>query len=191
MRRAVVLTALLAVGMGARAAHAAEAKRSYILDAGSIEVILAAGGWRCSISPDQASPGFSVLGGGGELVLGIDLIPGIGIVASGRVIAAPHLSGVFVEGLGGLGVQIRLSEWVRLRLGIASGVLRLDRDGFATDHAILLGGFVAASVDLFHLGRGRAAVETMLRLDVDGHLLTEGVFPAESMALSIGLGLRF
>ena len=182
---------LLLAGLGASPARAAERGRSYLLENGSFELVLAAGGWRSSISSDGANPGFSVLGGGGELVVGIDIVPGVGIIASGRVLAAPHLSGVYLEGLGGLGVQVRLSEWVRLRLGIASGLLRLAREGLATDSTILLGGFVAASVDLFHLGRGRAAVETMLRLDVDGHLVTEGIFPAESLALSVGLGFRF
>jgi hypothetical protein len=172
-------------------AHAAEPRRPYIIDRGSVEVVLGVGGWRSGMSSSDRNPGFSLLGGGSELVLGIDFVPGVGIVASGRVLAAPRLDGVYVEGLAGLGIQIRLSDWVRLRAGIAGGQARLDRDSRPTDYAILLGGFLVASVDLFRLTRGRAATEAMLRLDIDGHLLAGETFPRQSLALSAGAGFRF
>jgi hypothetical protein len=107
------------------------------------------------------------------------------------VFAAPHLSGVYVEGLAGLGAQLRVSDWVRLRAGIASGQARLDRNNQPTDEVVMLGGFIVASVDLFRLARGRAAAETVLRFDVDGHLVQGTTFPRESISLSGGAGFRF
>lgn len=166
-------------------------KRPFVLDRGSVELLIAHGGWRSGLSPDEANPGFSVLGGGGELVLGIDVIPGIGIVASGRVLAGPRLGGAYIEGLGGLGLQVRLSDWVRLRVGIAAGQARQLREARAADTAVLIGGWVAASVDLFRLVRERAAVEVVLRFDAGGHLDVGVTFPKESIALSLGFGFRF
>jgi hypothetical protein len=185
--RAILVAALLL----SATTHAAEPRRPFILDRGSVEIILGQAGWRTGVSPDEDNPGFRVLGGGSEVVLGLDIVPGIGIIVSGRVLAAPRLSGTYIEGLAGVGAQIRLSDWVRLRAGIASGQARLDRKGSPTDAAILIGGFIVASVDLFRLVRGRAAVEAMLRFDVDGHLLAGETFPRESVALSGGAGFRF
>lgn len=172
-------------------ARAAEPRRPFIIDRGSVEIVLGVGAWRSGVSTEEANPGFSVLGGGSEIVLGIDIVPGIGLIASGRVVAAPHLSGTYVEGLAGLGAQIRVSEWVRIRAGVATGQARLDRAGKSVDSAVMLGGFVVASVDLFRLTRGRAATEAMIRFDVDGHLVAGTTFPRESVALSGGVGFRF
>jgi len=188
----ILVAGLVLVVLGTRPARAAETKkRPFILDRGSVELLIAQGGWRSGLSPDELNPGFSVLGGGGEVVLGLDVVPGIGIIVSGKVLAGPRLDGVYVEGLGGLGAQLRLSDWVRVRLGIAAGQARLDRDGLATDRAVLLGGFLAASVDLFRLAHDRAAVEIALRLDVDGHLDAGRTFPRESLSLALALGVRF
>jgi hypothetical protein len=186
-RRAIAIACLCA----AASVHAAEPRRPFIVDRGSVEIVLGVGGWRTGMSSSERNPGFSLLGGGSELVLGIDFVPGVGIIASGRVLAAPGLDGVYVEGLAGLGIQLRLSDWVRLRAGIAGGQARLDRDAAATDYAILLGGFLVTSVDLFRLTRGRGATEAMLRLDIDGHLLAGDTFPRQSLALSAGAGFRF
>ena len=188
--RATALTLLALVATRAVAAGP-EARRPFLVDRGSVEVVIASGGWRSGFSTEESNPGFSLLGGGGELVVGLDVVPGIGLVACGRVLAAPRLGGVYIEGLAGLGAQVRLSESVRLRVGIASGQARLDRDTKPPDLAVLLGGFVVASVDLFRLGRGRAAAETTLRLDIDGHLAAGSTFPRESIALSLGAGFRF
>ena len=185
-----VAAALIVLGSVARAV-AAEPHRPFILDRGSIEVLLAQGAWRSGLSADEANPGFSVLGGGSELVLGLDVVPGIGIIVSGRVLATRRLEGVYLEGLASLGVQVRVTDWVRLRGGIAAGRVRLDRNGIPTDYATLVGGFLAASVDLFRFARDRAATELALRFDADGHLDPGTTFPRESVSLSLAAGIRF
>jgi len=188
---AVAAIVVASCAASATSARAAEPRRPFIIDRGSVEVVLGVGGWRSGVSTEETNPGFSILGGGSEVVLGIDIVPGIGIIVSGRVLAAPHSSGVYVEGLAGVGAQIRVSEWVRIRAGVASGQARLDRSGKPVDTAVMLGGFVVASVDLFRLTRGRAATEAMIRFDVDGHLVAGTSFPRESVALSGGVGFRF
>ncbi len=187
--RVALAVALCAALSGARAGAAARSTRPFILDRGFVEWVLGFGGWRSGISPDQVNPGFSVFGGGSDLNLGLDLRPGVGLFASGRVLAGPRLAGVYVEGMAGLGVQLRVNDWVRLRAGIASGQARLDRSTQPTDTAILLGGFVVASVDLVRFGRASAC--GMLRFDVDGHLVAGATFARESIALSAGAGFRF
>lgn len=175
----------------AGAVDAAEPHRPFILDRGSVEVLVAQGAWRSGVSPDQQNPGFSVLGGGSELVLGLDVVPGIGIVASGRVLAAPRLGGVYLEGLASVGAQVRVSDRVRLRGGVTAGRARLDRQGQATDYATLVGGFLAASVDMFRFARDRVATALALRFDADGHLDVGQTFSKESISLSLAAGIRF
>lgn len=154
-------------------------------------MLIAQAAWRTGVSSDRANPGFSILGGGSELLLGLDVVPGIGIIASGRVLASPRLGGVYVEGLASLGAQIRVSDRVRIRGGVSAGRARLDRDGQPTDYVTLIGGFLAASLDMFRFARDRAATELALRLDADGHLDPGTTFPHESISLSLAAGIRF
>jgi len=184
--RLAIVALFLALAGNARAAE----QRLTFLDRASLE-LLGVAGWRSGILPDGVNPGFSVLGGGAELILGIDIVPGVGIIADGRVLAGSRLSGVYVEGTAGIGAQLRVSDAVRLRLGADAGQARLTRKAQANDYAVIIGGFFAASVDLVHLGRGRAAVEAMLRIDVDGHAEVGTTFPRQSLSISTGLGFRF
>ena len=185
---AIVLSALL----WAPAARAVEpSKRPFLVDRGSVELVLAEGGWRSGLSTEEVNPGFSVLGGGSELVLGLDVIPGFGVVVDGKVLAGRRRGGTYLEGLGGIGLQLRVSDSVRLRAGAAAGRARLDRSGQPTDSATLVGGFFAASIDLFRLLRDRAATIISFRVDADGHLDAGQTFSRESLAVTLGLGLRF
>jgi hypothetical protein len=187
---AVLIAALVLASLRASPARAAD-QRATFLERASLEWVLGFASWRSSILPNDVAPGFSVLGGGSELLLGIDLVAGVGLVADGRIFAGPRMSGVYVEGLAGVGPQLRVSDSVRLRVGAAGGQARLDRKGMATHYSPLVGGFFAASVDLVHLGRGRVAAVAMLRIDVDAQPGAEVGFPHESLSISTGLGFRF
>src|SRR6185369_5127529 len=70
------------------------------------EWLVGAAGWRTSIGVDTHAPGFDEPGGGGELVLGLEVGSGFGIVASGRALAGPG----YLEGLAGLGLQLHISD---------------------------------------------------------------------------------
>jgi hypothetical protein len=110
-----------------------------------------------------------------------------------------------LDGAGGLGLQLRVSDWVRLRGGAAAGQLRagipasLRNGGPSEIQAITVGGWLAASVDLFALG-GHIATTISLRLDVDGLLGLPApppsggsarVLPDQTLALALGLGFRY
>jgi hypothetical protein len=188
MRPARLLTcapaiALLVIGLCGEAS--ADRGANWLKDRGSIEWMLGIGGWRTSLGNDARSPGFEALAGGGELLVGLDVVAGVGVFAMGRVLYAGGTT-YYLEGLGGTGLQLRITELVRLRLGAAAGQANLG-----ADRAILVGGFVAGSFDLVNLGAGRLALALSVRLDVDGHVNAGGALPGQSLALALGLGLRF
>ena len=136
-------------------------------------------------------PGFDALGGGTELVLGLDVYGPLGVVLTGRFLGGLQRGDEFLEGLGGVGLQLRLSETVRVRAGAAAGQAS-NKD----DVAVLVGGWLAGSVDLFALGGGRLSMALSLRLDVDGLVGATKVgidkrLPDQSLALALGLGLRY
>ncbi|MEO6954806.1 MAG: hypothetical protein ABI321_23600 [Polyangia bacterium] len=192
MPRLIALLAILLVVLPGSPAWAADpTKRPFLVDRGSVEVLIGEGGWRSGLSTEDVNPGFSVLGGGGELVVGLDFIPGFGVIIDGKVLAAPRRGGTYVEGVGALGLQLRISDWVRLRGGAAAGRARLDRNGQPTDTATLVGGFFAVSIDLFRLLHDRASTVISFRVDADGHLDAGSTFSKESLALTLGVGFRF
>jgi hypothetical protein len=164
----------------------------WLRERGSFEWLIGTGGWRTSLGLDPKVPGFDALAGGGEVLLGLDIGSGVGIIASGRVLAGKQGGEVYIEGLAGLGIQVRVSETVRLRAGPAAGQAYLPRD-----RAVLVGGFLVASIDLFALGSGRLALALSARLDIDA-MLAQGrspteraVLPEQSLALAVGLGIRY
>lgn len=184
-------TALAATPPQAPSRTAKPPSRPWIIDHASIEWLLAQGGWRSGLSNKENNPGFSVLGAGGELLFGIDVFPGLSVIADGRVMAGPRLGGAYLEGLGGVGLQLRVTDWVRIRGGAAAGQASLLRSNFVTDHAVLVGGWIAASVDLFRLLHDRAAAVISLRLDADGHVDPGATFSQESIELTLAVGFRF
>lgn len=192
MSRAVAIALLVPLAMTASfTARAAEpSRRPFLVDRGSIELVLGEGGWRSGLSTEEINPGFSVLGGGSELLLGLDVVPGFGVIVDGKVLAGRRRGGTYLEGLGGIGLQLRVSDWVRLRAGAAAGRARLDRGGQPTDSATLVGGFFAASIDLFRLLHDRASTVISFRVDADGHLAPGTTFSHESLAVTLGLGFR-
>jgi hypothetical protein len=153
-----------------------------------VEWVVGTGGWRSATSAsDVRAPGFDALAGGGEFVLGLDVGAGLAIVGDGRVIAGKAGSGgdVYFEGLGALALQLRLSR-VRLRAGPAAG-----QAIWRGESLTLVGGVVAASIDLFALGPGRLSTTLLVRFDADAHIGTARLMPDSSVALAIGLGVRY
>jgi hypothetical protein len=165
---------------------AADRPANFLRERASIEWMVAVGGWRVALGLDDRRPGFDHLAAGGELLLGLDVVPGVGIVASGRVMAGGDHDAPYIEGLAGVGVQLRVNEIVRVRAGPAAGQLSLG-----SARATLVGGFLSGSVDLFRLGSGRLALALSLRLDVDAVLSHDPTLPEQSLALALGLGLRY
>jgi hypothetical protein len=115
----------------------------------------------------------------------VDVGAGLAVVASGRALAG-EVGGVttYVEATGAAALQVRLGR-ARLRAGPAAGVLRWH----AT--ATLVGGFLAGSIDLFALGAGRLATTLSLRLDIDADVGARTALPDASVALALGLGVRY
>lgn len=185
------LIALSVVALASTAWASEPTRRPFLVDRGFVEVLVGQGAWRSGLSNEEVNPGFSVLGGGSELLLGLDMVPGLGVIVDGKVLAAPHRGGTYLEGMGAVGLQLRVSDWVRLRAGAAAGRARLARNGEPTDHANLVGGFFAVSIDLFRLLHDRAATVISLRVDADGHLDAGSTFSKESLALTLGAGIRF
>lgn len=150
------------------------------------EWLIGTGGWRTAVVSTSDAPGFEAFAGGTELTLGFDLKPGIGLVANGRALVGRHAKQLYLDAKGGLAVQIQASLRVRVRIGLTAGQLR---DGSV--RAISFGGFVAMGVDLVQFRDGRSALMFGARLDVDGHTGAPPSIPGATLALAVGLGLRY
>ena len=164
----------------------AEAQAAWLRDRLDVEWVVAAGGWRSAASAgDQRAPGFDALMGGGEFVLGLDVGAGLAVVGDGRVLAGSSFDHTYFEGLGGVALQVRLGR-VRLRIGPTAGESR-----WRGDVATLVGGFAAGSIDVFPLGTGRLSTTVSLRVDVDADLGVTTFLPESSVALALGVGVRY
>jgi len=183
----MIARAVLAVALLALAPATASAQAAWLRDRLDVEWVVATGGWRSAVSStDQRAPGFDALAGGGEFVLGLDVGAGLAVVGDGRVLAGQAGGAhTFFEGLGSLALQLRLGR-VRLRGGPAAGQAR-----WRGDSATLVGGFVAGSIDVFPLGAGRLSTTVSLRLDVDADVGATTYLPEASVALALGLGVRY
>ena len=167
-------------------------------------------GWR-SAWVNGPHSGFNLLGGGGELNLGLEFSGGYSVHAGARVLSgaasAPSglgLSGAdnlsFLEATGQLGGQIELTDWVRVELGASAGriwrccatppavVTPLTYDALS----LVAGGYLRLGVDwLPREGLLIHALSLWLRLDVDGHPRDEtDTLPSVSMALALSVGIR-
>ncbi len=186
-RLTVVVCQLSAFLLLLLASSQAHAQVAWLRDRLDVEWVVATGGWRSAMgASDGRSPGFDALAGGGEFVLGLDVGSGLAIVGDGRVLAGEAGGAyTFFEALGGLALQLRLGR-VRLRAGPAAGQAR-----WRGDQATLLGGFVAASIDVFPLGGGRLSTTVSLRFDLDDDIGATTYLPDGSAALALGLGVRY
>lgn len=182
MKLAVVAVLLLFGSL----AHAQRA--AWLRERLDVEWVVGTGGWRSAMSAgDMRAPGFDALAGGGEIVLGLDIGVGLAVVGDGRVLAGRAGEGhqTYFEALGSLALQLRLGR-VRLRAGPAAGQAQ-----WRGDKATLVGGFLAASIDLFALGGGRLSTTILVRLDVDAELGAMTYLPDSSLALALGVGVRY
>ena len=84
-----------------------------------------------------------------------------------------------------LALQLRLGR-VRLRAGPAAGQAQ-----WRGDRATLVGALVAGSIDLFALGGGRLSTTILVRLDIDADLGATTYLPDSSVALALGVGVRY
>lgn len=148
--------------------------------------LIGTGGWRTSVVSTSNAPGFEAFAGGTELSLGFDLKPGVGLVANGRALVGRHAGQLYIDGKGGLAAQIQANTRVRVRVGLTAGQIR---DGVI--RAISLGGFIGMGVDLVQFRNGRSALMFGARLDVDGHITKVQTLPGATLALAVGLGLRY
>jgi hypothetical protein len=178
--KSVALAIALAVVTGG-SAQAVE-RGHWLRDHFSGEWVVGAAGWRTAIGVDTNAPGFDKVAGGGDLYLGLEVGYGLSIFGSGRVLAGRN----YLEGLAGLGLQLRVGDRVRLKASPAAGQLSFNRAS-----AVLVGGFLAVSVDLVAFGGGRVAATIGMRFDVDGLINGGRTLPESSIALAVGVGLRY
>lgn len=144
------------------------------------------GGWRTAIVSTGDAPGFETLAGGGEMSLGFEVRPGLALVGNGRFLVGRHAGQLYMDGKGGLAVQLQANQRVRVRIGLTGGQLR---DG--PIRGVSYGGFVAIGVDLVQFRDGRSAMIFAARLDIDGHTGSPPSIPEATLALAVGLGLRY
>jgi hypothetical protein len=180
-------TLLLALALLVPAPARAAPGGAWLRERINLEWVAGAGAWRSSLGTDVRAPGFDAFAGGGELLVGLDIGLGLGLVLTGRVLAGA-VSNVttYLEGLGGVGVQLRLGNRVRIRAGAAAGQARWHGDA-----ATLVGGFLAGSIDLFALGGGRLSTALTVRLDIDADVGAQTYLPDQSLAFAVGLGFRY
>ena len=156
-------------------------------------------GWRAAWA-DERNPGFQILGGGGEINLGLEFDSGLGVLFGGRAMFGPTLGAgggdLYADVTGQLIGQLRVADWVRLGLGASVGRLwhccRSDLDTPQTS-TLLTGGFARVGFDW--LSRNANLVRALsfwLRLGIDGHPNNgaDSLLPTTSMNLTISLGFR-
>lgn len=188
--RALAIALVLCGSVGVAQADTTAAR--WLRERGSLEWMVGSGGWRTGLGLNARVPGFQAVAGGTEVVLGVDLIPAVGVFLSGHFLAgeelgqAPTPNNRYFEAMGGAGVQVRPSDTICLRIGPSAGRAIAEHDS-----AILVGGFLSGTIDLFSLGSGRLSLALSARLDLDAMLDSVRDFPGESLALTVGLGLRY
>jgi hypothetical protein len=156
-------------------------------------------GWRAAWA-DERNPGFQILGGGGEVNLGLEFDSGLGVLVGSRVLFGSTLGAVgeelYADASGQLIGQLRVADWVRLGLGVSVGRLwrccssDLDMPQTST---LVAGGFARVGFDW--LSRSATLVRALsfwLRLGVDGHPNngSDSLLPTSSMNLTLSLGFR-
>ncbi len=143
-------------------------------------------GWRSGLGLDERAPGFETLIGGGELMIGLEIVGPVGVFADGRFVAGGEGTNLYLEGLGGIGLQLRVARLLHIQLGPTVG-----QAFYKHDDALLVGGMLAAGIRLFSLGRGRISTAVNLRFDVDGNLGARAALPDQSMSLALGIGIQY
>ena len=190
---------MLAAGLGlVTSPAAAEPPKNWLADHIALD-ISAITGWRAAWA-DERNPGFQILGGGGEVNLGLEFDSGFGFLLGGRALFGPTIGigggDLYADATGHLMLQLRVADWVRLGLGASVGRLWRCCDSMVDTpetSAILAGGFARVGIDwLSNTSNLVRALSFWLRLGIDAHPNTgsDSLLPTSSMNLSVSLGLR-
>lgn len=155
-------------------------------------------GWRAAWA-DERNPGFQILGGGGEINLGLEFDSGFGFLLGGRAqfgpVMGPEVGDLYADVTGHVTAQLRVADWVRLGLGASAGRLwrcctsELDTPQTST---ILAGGFARVGFDWLSRSTNLRALSFWLRVGIDGHPnnSSDSLLPTTSMNLSVNIGFR-
>lgn len=186
----------MVLALSSTRAQAAE-QRNWLADHIAFD-IAALTGWRAAWA-DERNPGFQILGGGGEVNLGLEFDSGFGFLLGGRTVFGPVVSpgggALYADTTGQVMAQLRVADWVRLALGASAGRLwrccdsELDTPQTST---ILAGGFARVGFDWLSRSTNLRALSFWLRLGIDGHPNTgsDSLLPTTSLNLSVSLGFR-
>lgn len=186
MHASLKATIVVALLLCARASQAGDSGvRAWLRDRTVLELI-GQGGFRVSLGAGPHASGFDAALGGGDFLLGINVYGGLSVFTTGRVQGGERNGDSYFEGLGGVGLQAALNARSRLRVAVVSGQA-LHKD----EHTTLVGGFLAASIDLLPIYGERLASAISLRFDLDGAIAPSNNIPDLSMGLSLGLGIRY
>jgi hypothetical protein len=148
--------------------------------------VTAGPGWRVALGEDARAPGFEAVTGGVDLLAGIEILQTLGIVIGARVRSGLSDGNGYLEVAGDFGLQLRLGDRVRARLGFDGGRAWIT----GGNDSPLFGGFAALGFDLFASPRGVAAT-LIVRLDGGGFTADNDRFPEWTMALCAGVGGRY
>ncbi len=155
-------------------------------------------GWRAAWA-DERNPGFQILGGGGEVNLGLEFDSGFGFLLGGRAqfgpVMGPGGGDLYADVTGHVTAQLRVADWVRLGLGASAGRLwhccasEMDTPQTST---VLAGGFARVGFDWLSRNTNLRALSFWLRLGIDGHPNngSDSLLPTTSMNLSVSIGFR-
>ncbi len=183
-----LLLSLLALTLPASAQAGRRAQ--WLHERFSVELQLV-GGWRAAAVTNSRGSGFEVLGGGGELVLGLDTpVPWLGLFVSGRFVGYGIKQ---YQGDAGLGLLFHPRDRIHVHVGASCGVLHLvDNKAVPAinENAIPIGGFLGTTVELFRLGN-RLSTAVSARFDVVDLLGAGAHLPDTSITLSVGAGIHY
>ena len=195
-RAACALLAFLALSAAPLRAEAGPGSR-WFLEHLALDVA-AVTSWRVAWA-DERNPGFNVLGGGGELHVGLEFDSGVGFLLGTRAVFGPNRS--VVEGqpygdvTGDALLLFRLTDWVRVAAGAAGGRLWMccgNQPVPAQTDAVILGGLLRIGIDFYpRQSNVLKALSLWLRIDIDGHPgSSESLLPTTSLSMSGSFGFR-
>ena len=181
--RLAFAASLLAVTLAAPRGEAAPP--SWLAQHGLLEGSIDAG-WRVAFGNDARNPGFSAVTLGGELLVGLSVGAGFGVLVGGHGRVGSTDGGSYDELAGSLGAVLQVAERVRLLLGGDVGRAWLDMPARSS---LFAGGWLASTIDVLSLGRG--ALQLCIRLDLVNFIDNIPALPLVSVSFGGGIGARY